>query len=206
MCRMITAELQWVIIFWLPVPSGHFFRIDIKFKHKWNKCAHWGFNKDGQKFQVTPDESSEMTHFLSKKVFKSDSKIDYVYLVRFWGGYHLLDAQMTILGCPAGLQRAGNGTQLPVHVEIHLHTDPWFSQGSTNFFQNFSLILELDQTNHPFVDPWINCDKCTIWYHLTCVQISRKEIPEIFMCSKCEPKEDGERPRKLKWRRMAIDP
>ena len=85
-----------------------------------------------------------MTHspvFLSKKMIKSDSKMDCVYLVRFWGSNHLLDTQMTnfmtgatqksnkiekknyIWGCPVGQQRAGNGTQLPVHVEIHLLID-----------------------------------------------------------------------------------
>ena len=54
----------------------------------------------------------------------------------------------------------------------------------------------------------INCDQCTVWYHLTCAHILRKEIPDLFICSKCESNSvnSSSGPRKLKWRRMAVDP
>jgi len=42
---------------------------------------------------VTPNDP--FSDISVQKMFKTDSKIDCVYPVRFWGSYHLLDTQMT---------------------------------------------------------------------------------------------------------------
>lgn len=36
--------------------------------------------------------------------------------------------------------------------------------------------------------PMIECDKCLVWYHMSCEQVRRNNIPQLFQCSKCKEK------------------
>lgn len=36
--------------------------------------------------------------------------------------------------------------------------------------------------------PMIECSQCLTWLHLSCAKIKRKNIPEIFICVKCNAK------------------
>ncbi|CAL8105668.1 unnamed protein product [Orchesella dallaii] len=44
------------------------------------------------------------------------------------------------------------------------------------------------------VRPMIECDYCLVWYHMSCEQIRRSNIPNHFKCSRC--KEDKRRRKK----------
>ena len=32
---------------------------------------------------------------------------------------------------------------------------------------------------------WIECEQCSIWYHLECVNINKQSIPDVFACFEC---------------------
>ena len=92
---IITTELKSVIILLLPYQRPFFLEFIDKIRqaHKWPKFALWRFYKHAQKFKVTPDDP--FSGISVQKMIKSDSKMDCVYPVRFWGSFHLLDTQMT---------------------------------------------------------------------------------------------------------------
>lgn len=33
---------------------------------------------------------------------------------------------------------------------------------------------------------WIQCSECGLWFHITCVEISKKSIPDVFLCPDCD--------------------
>ena len=32
---------------------------------------------------------------------------------------------------------------------------------------------------------WIECEQCSIWFHLECVKINKQSIPDVFVCFEC---------------------
>ena len=33
---------------------------------------------------------------------------------------------------------------------------------------------------------WIQCSECGLWFHITCVEISKKSVPDVFLCPDCD--------------------
>ena len=36
------------------------------------------------------------------------------------------------------------------------------------------------------IRPMIQCDNCKEWYHFECIHLSQKNVPDFYLCPKCE--------------------
>lgn len=34
----------------------------------------------------------------------------------------------------------------------------------------------------------IQCDECSVWQHVACMQVDRKNLPDKYLCELCEPR------------------
>lgn len=37
----------------------------------------------------------------------------------------------------------------------------------------------------------IQCDECSVWQHVACMQVDRKNLPDKYLCELCEPRSVG---------------